>query len=313
MIRGINLKMRRLTLSILLCFISLELRAQDKGLERINFLPDTDAYARVGFRYSYLDIETPKNETKTKEVSNISNLLSGEYAHRFGRKFFAGLRFFYEEASENSVSYGIPFSRRFTSHGVKEPEIFLKYRLKEQTETSGLYDFYFAFSPKVGSREIDKDNSNRLNARNILRFILSHGLHEEDWEFKSSLGFNYYGRGIEENGDQGMEFTLEAYRELFFDFSAQYAASDWFLLNAGVGVIYRATQDVYDENRARREIQAGTGSIFHLGAKKPLGPWSVVEMEYKLLRRDYFVKGTSTNLEGDETLQSLEIAYTMAF
>lgn len=304
--------LKRALLSIL-TFLTFSIGAQTKGLERINFLPDTDAYTKVGYQYSFLHIETPKNTTMTKEVHNMRNLLFGEYAHRFGRKFFAGLRFFYEEASENAVSYGIPFPRRFTSHGVKEPELFFLYRLKEQTETSGLIDISLTFSPKGGKREIDRDNSNRLNARNILKLNLSHGMLEEDWEFKSAIGFNYFGRGVEENGEEGLDYTLESYREYSFDFTAQYRLSEWLYTNAGVGVIYRGTQDVFDENRARREIQAGTGSLFHLGLKKPLGEWSLVEFNYSLLRRDYFVKGVSSNLEGEETLQTAEIVYTMAF
>jgi hypothetical protein len=286
---------------LFLYFYSFSLAAQSKGLERINFLPDTDAYAKIGYRYTLVHIETPKNTTMTKEVQNISNLLQGEYAHRFGRKYFAGLKFFYEEASENAVAYGVPFPRRFTSHGKKE------------SPPSGLIDLFLAFSPKGGKREIDRDNSNRLNARNIFKLALSHGLLEEDWEFKTEIGLNYYGRGIEENAEENLDYTLESYREVFFDFSTQYRATEWFFVNAGVGVIYRGTQDVFDEKRARREIQAGTGSLFHLGAKKPLSEWSLVEFTYSLLRRDYFVKGVTNNLEGDESRQSLDINYTMAF
>lgn len=305
--------MRFAFLLLIFLFLSSSLFAESKGLERINFLPDTDAYARFGYRYSFTRIETPKNTTNTKEVSNISNLFLGEYAHRFGRKFFSGLRFFYEEASENAVSYGIPFPRRFTSHGVKEPELFFLYRLKEQSESSGLVDTSLTFSPKAGKREIDRDNSNRLNSRNILKLTLSHGLHEEDWEFKSALGFNYYGRGIEANREEGMDYTLESYREYSFDFLTQYRASEWLYFNAGIGVIYRGTQDVFDENQGRREIQAGTGSRFRFGVKKPFSEWSLLEFNLSLLRRDYFVKGIKNNLEGNETLQSAEILYTMAF
>lgn len=305
--------MLRLSLLYLLTFLSYPLTAQTIGLERINFLPDTDAYGKVGYQYSSIHIDTPKNTTKKKEVHNISNLLYGEYAHRFGRKFYAGLRFFYEEASENSVIYGVSLPRRFSSHGVKEPELILKYRLKDQSGPSGLIDLNFAFSPKGGRREIDRDNSNRLNARNILKLKLSHGLLEEEWEFKSTFGFNYLGRGVEENSEEGMDYTLEAYREFSFDFMAQYRATEWLLVNAGVGVIYRGTQDVFDESRARREIQAGTGSLFLLGLKKPLSEWSLIELNYSLLRRDYFVKGVTSNLEGDESLQAIELAYTMAF
>ena len=118
---------------------------------------------------------------------------------------------------------------------------------------------------------------------------------------------------MEENGEESMDYTLEAYRELFFDFTTQYGASEWLFVNAGIGVLYRGTQDVYDEKRARREIQAGTGSLFHVGFKKPLSEWSLIGFNYSLLRRDYFVKGVTSNLEGNESLQTFELTYTMAF
>lgn len=305
--------MLRLIIITVSALASLSSFATPKGLERLNFLPDADAYARVGYRYSFLHVETPKNTTNTKEVHNMTNLFQGEYAHRFGRKFYLGARFFYEEASENAVSYGIPFPRRFSSHGAKEPELFIIYRLKDQGEDAGLVDVNLALSPKGGRREIERDNSNRLNARTIIDLRLSHGFLEEDWEFKSELATKYFGRGIEENAEEGKDFTLESYQEFSFDFRAQYRISEWLLATAGVGVMYRGTQEVEDSGGDSREIQAGTGSRFHLGLKKPLGDWTLVEFSYSILRRDYFVKGVSRNLEGDESLQHFDLVYSMAF
>ena len=299
---------------ILLLILPLQLLAQTKThIERINFFPEADAFAVFGYQYEKLNIDTPQNSVMAKEVNNYKNLLSFSYGHRFGRKIFAGLNAYVEEASENVVFYGIPLKRRFTSIGPREPELFVIYRLREQQTDKGLVDLYLSYSPKMNAREIGNKYAARWNGRDILHAAISHGMWEGRWEFRSSLEYIYYGTGEEKNNFSKEEFVLENYNDLIFNFKTQYRINRWLFVFGTIGVEYHAPQDINQKGGTERQIQAGTGSVFQFGLKKPLSEWSVAELSYTIKRNDYFVKSTANNLEGDSRLERAALSFTTAF
>jgi hypothetical protein len=284
-----------------------------KHLERINFFPETDAYLDLGYEDQRLNIETPQNSVLTKEVKNHSNLFKLAYAERLARKIFVGARLHFEQASENGVTYGVPQRRRFDSVGFKEPEVFLTYRLRDQNETHGLIDFHASFSPYMGPREIGNPKANRLRGRSTLKTALSHGLWEEEWEFRTWLGLNYFGQGKEHNDYRQSRFELNPFMEAEFIFSSQYRLNPWLFVYGSVGIIYSGIEKVSEKTGLRREIKAGTGSRFDLGMKKPINQWSSLELGFSLRRNEYFVKSDDANLEGNMLQQQLKLNYKMAF
>jgi hypothetical protein len=284
-----------------------------KQLERINFFPESDAYLDMGYKHQRLNIETPQDSVLTKEVKNHANLIHAAYSQRMARKMFLGARLFFEQASENGVMYGVPLRRRFDSAGFKEPEVFMTYRLRHQRDDRGLIDFHASYSPYMGLREIGNQKANRLHGRSMLKAAISHGLWEEEWEFRTWLGINYFGQGKERNDYSGSSFKLRPYREGEFIFSSQYRISPWLFVYGSIGIIYTGIEKISEKNGIKREIKAGTGSRFELGIKKPLNPWSLVELGYALRRNEYFVKSDEANLEGDVIQQQLLLSYKMAF
>lgn len=304
----------RLVPYFIIIFISLKLHAQTKTeIERINFFPEADAFMAVNYQYNILKINTPQNTVGTKSVSNYKSLLAISYAHKFSRKMFIGLTGFLEEASENGILYGIPTKRRFSSFGPKEPEFFTIYRLRFQQKNKGLVDLFASFSPKKGTREIGSENADRWNGRYISRVGLSHGMWEEEWEFRSSIEYVYYGEGEEENKFSGGLFVLENYSDFIFNFKAQYRINKWLFAFGSVGVEYHTDQEINEPGGEERVILAGTGSVFQIGIKKPLGEWSSMDLSYVLKRNDYFVKGPANNLEGDLRSETLSLNYVTAF
>lgn len=301
-------------LLILVLFIPFQLFAQTKTqIERINFFPETDAFGRISYQYENLKIDTPQNTVQVKEVNNYKNILSSSYAHRFSRNLFLGLNISLEEASENAVFYGIPLKDRFSSVGLKEPELFMIYRLRRQEEGKGLVDLFLSYSPSMHEREIGNANAARWNGRSIFNAGLSHGMWEEEWEFRSSLEYIYYSEGEEENNFTDERYTLENYSDVIFNFRTQYRSSARFFIFGTIGVEYHTTQEINQPGGGEREIQAGTGSVFQLGIKRTLGDWSVIEMNYLIRRNDYFVKATANNLEGDSTQERFTLSLTTAF
>lgn len=187
------------------------------------------------------------------------------------------------------------------------------YRLRSQKGTKGLVDFFLNFSPRGGQRQIGVENANRLNGRNILRGGLSHGMWEEEWEFRSSFEYAYYGRGEEQNGFTDRKYSLEDFDDFSFKFEAQYRLNPWLFLFASVEVEYTSSQRIVGKEEGEdREIQAGTGSIVHLGLKKPLSERHILGVGYILHRRDYFVRGES-NLNGDLKDESFQLFLVSAF
>jgi hypothetical protein len=299
---------------ILMSSFSLFAQAQTKTeIERINFFPSSDAFAEVQYHYEKLNIETPQTSVNTKEVNNFSNLLSISYAQKFHRKIFLGISGIFEEASENAVIYGIPLRRRFNSFGPKEPLIFGIFRLREQADSKGLVDLYVSFAPDGGGREIGKDKANRLRGRHLLHLILSHGMREGDWEFKSSLDYLYWGEGEERNAFLVKKFILEDYYNLSFHFKTQYRINDWLFASSSIGAVYHSTQTIIDKHYERRQIQSGTGSVFEFGLKRPLSDWSVIELSYTHKRNDYFVKSPDINLNGEQKVERFILKLVHAF
>ncbi|MBA2405094.1 MAG: hypothetical protein H0V66_10020 [Bdellovibrionales bacterium] len=293
--------------------ISLAQATPSRELERLNFFPNADAYLIAQYDHVRLNIETPFEEIQTKEVNNYYNLFTLTYAQHVSRKMFLGLRGTFEQSSENAASYGVPVRRRFTGMGFKEPEIFTQYRLRFQKEEKGLIDLYLGYSPLLGKREVGGSDAKRLNGRDILTIGLSHGLWEEEWEFKSALNFRFFGEGKEENSYAEGSFQLESYYMINFQFHTQYRINPKLYTFGSVGFNYTSIEVISGGTFGRREVQAGTGSLFELGLKRTLGDWSLLELSYNLHRYDYFVKGETFNLDGDAIQQQFTLALKQAF
>lgn len=285
--------------------------AAQKGLERINFFPDVRAYARSEFQNENLLITTPQNAVNDSEVRNNRNIFSGSYAHRLNNVFL-GLTLFYEIASESAANYGIPDVKREKSNGYREPMLFLLSRLREQKGTTGNIDAYIAFSDSWGAREVGGSTSNRLNGSNILTVRISHGMLEDRWEFKNAFIYVSYDEGEEHNKFTHTKYEIGSLNVFRYAFTGQYEVDPWLFLNASAEFEYRTVQKIFDRQGERREIQAGTGSIFRIGAKKPLSEWSVLEASAELKRYDYFVQG-DTNFDGKATQTAYSIAYIHGF
>jgi hypothetical protein len=284
-----------------------------KQLERLNFFPEASAYMDLGYEYQWLNIQTPQDSVLTKEVKNTFNILRVAYAQKFSENMFLGTRVFFEEASENGVNYGIPLRRRLNSAGFVEPEIFSTYRLRRQTPERGLVDFHASYSPKLGQREIGNQKATRLRGRSLLKAALSHGMWEDEWEFRTWLGLNYFGEGQERSKFSPSTFNLNSYLEGEFNFSTQYRLTPWLFIYGRIGIIYSGVETIKEENNDTREIKAGTGSWFELGLKKPINRWSLIELGYSIKRNEYFVKSLDANLEGERIQQQLQMNYKMAF
>lgn len=282
-----------------------------KGLERINFFPDVKAFARMDYQNQNLLITTPQNAVNDSEVRNNKNIFSGSYAHRLDN-IFLGLKVSYEIVSESAANYGIPSVERQSSQGYSEPTFFLLSRLREQAGTTGNIDAYISYSDSWGAREAGGSTSNRLNGFNILTAAISHGLHEDEWEFRNALTYVFYDEGEEHNKFTNNNYQIGSFNFFRYSFTGQYEMNPWLFVNASAEFEYRTVQKISDKMGERREIQAGTGSIFRLGAKKPMNEWSVLEVSAELERYDYFVQG-DTNFDGKATQVTYTISYVYGF
>lgn len=293
-----------------LCISHLHAETQ-KGLERINFFPDVKAFARGEYQNQNLLITTPQNAVNDTEVRNNKNIFSGSYAHRLDN-IFLGVKVSYEIVSESAANYGIPSVERESSQGYSEPMIFLLSRLREQTGSTGNIDAYVAFSDSWGAREVGGSTSNRLNGHNIFIATVSHGMLEGKWEFKNSLSYYYSDEGEEHNKFTHTNYRIGSLNVFKYSFTGQYEINPWLFVNASAEFEYRTVQKISDQMGERREIQAGTGSIFRLGAKKPMNEWSVLEASAELKRYDYFVQG-DTNFDGKASQVTYTLSYVYGF
>jgi hypothetical protein len=290
------------------------LYAQSKTeVERINFFPSSDAFAIFAYQYQSLKISTPQSTVLTKEVNNFTNLFSLTFAHKITPSTFLGLKGEFEEASENAVRFGLPLRRRFNSYGFKEPEIFILHRFRDQKNETGVIDVFLGLTPSAGEREIGDDNSNRLNGRNIVHAALSHGLWEEEWEFRSSLDYFYFGSSMEENDftDENIQYALDSYYNLFLQFKTQYRMYPVLFIFGSIGADFRSSQNVGEFEGEKLQIQTGTGSVFSLGLKRLIGDWHSLEFSYLINRNDYFVKGVTRGMDGDAKQEIFSVNLTM--
>ena len=285
----------------------------EKGLERINFFPNVKAYAAFEFHNQNLLITTPKNAVNDTEIRNNRNLFAASYGHRVDNVFL-GLTGFYEIASESAANFGIPSNKRSNSQGLKEPAIFFLSRLRQQKGTTGNIDFYLSFTDNWGAREVGGSTSNRLNGFNILQARLSHGMHEDLWEFRNRFSYTFHDEGEEHNKFTKGRYDIGSFNVFCYSFTGQYEYNPWLFLNATAEFEYRTIQKISSRREAdgKREIQAGTGSIFRIGAKRPLNDWSVVELNAELKRYDYFVQGDN-NFDGKAIQTTYSLSYTHGF
>ena len=277
-------------------------------LERINFFPRSKSFFYSSYEHQSSDIDASRtsSSTNSRSVQGNVNALSGSYAYNFFPKAFIGVNLTYEEASENGLKYGVSTTKKFHSRGFKEPEIFSIIRLREQKDGKGLIDLQVTYSDSFGAKEIGNNTSNRLNGKNIYGAILSHGLYETEWEFKTSLDFKYYDEGEESNGFSGMTYDSTSYMDSTFKFQTQYQLDFWCYLNAGIGFTYRGTQKINDRQGDKRELQGGTGSLFELGFKFPILKNMLGQITYQIYRDDYFVQSsTNVNFDGNENNQNI--------
>ncbi len=293
--------------------ISILYARTQKGIERLNFFPDSDAYLSVNFDHQELDIETPKESGQSKGVNNFANRLSGMYAQRVSRKMFLGAQLAYEEASENAVVYGIPARKRFRSSGFVDPAIIATYRLRFQKETRGMIDLHFYVSPSLGRREIGESATTRLNGRDLLRLGLSHGFLEDRWEFQNMLEYEYFSAGREDNKFLRASFDLESSWQLRYNFTTQYELSSDYDLFATFGLVYRSQERIRSATEDMREIRSGTASLYGVGIKRPLSEWTMIEGKYSLRREEYFVRSAASNLDGTSTSQTFTLSYVVLF
>lgn len=296
----------------LVLFFHFNLPAQTTyELERINFYPKVSAYAKIDYTYQAHYISTPNNTLKSSEVRNYRNTFNTTYASRL-KWMFLGATVSYEVASESAANYGIPSNERYSSQGLKEPEFFIKTRLRKQHNDKGNIDLYLSFSDSYGTREIGKSSANRLNGGNILTTRMTHGMHENEWEFSNNLDFTFFDEGEEQNDFANTKHDLGSYNIINYFFFAQYQVNPWLFLNSGIGIEYRTVQEISDSLGEKREIQEGTGSLFRLGAKRPLSEWSLVEFSYELRRSSYFVNGRSS-FDGDSSQNSFLLSFIQGF
>jgi hypothetical protein len=282
------------------------------GVERLNFFPEAKRFVDLTTTYAHTNIDTPAASVQTKEVNSYVTRIKLTYGQRYKRNFF-GATLPYEAATENAVTYGIPTRDRFYSQGFQEPEFFWLRRLKTQRGERGLVDMYLAASPRLGNREVTKEQSTKLNGRNTFTARISHGLWEDQWEFQSSIEWLHYGKGREENDFSESVYSLHSFNDYAFRFAVQYRFMPQTFGLAHIRAIYRGTQKVSDTLSTKRELQAGTGSEFLVGLKQIFLDQFALRGSYSIYRNDYFVKGAGTNLDGEQITQNFILSLTYAF
>lgn len=299
------------TIMIILFIPSMSLAS--RGIERINFFPEADAFLRAGYSHSQLNIETPRTTVNTKELNNIYNLFTATYAHRAARKWFLGVTLAAEEASENAAFYGLPLRRRSTSSGLMNPGLFSLYRLRHQKGDRGNIDFFIEVSPNLGPRKISRTSSNRFSGKNRLDVGLSHGFLEEKWEFKNELGYTFFAAGKEQNRFLDSTFEVENFFHVQYKFTTQYALKEKLHVFLSLGIFYRSNERIREKSGEMRELKSGTGSDMGLGLKHSLSAWTMIELSYRIQRTEYFLKTDQFSLDGNFLSQSGNLTYTVLF
>lgn len=303
--------MKYLASLLFFCFCQKLSAGTFQELHRLNFFPASQAYLRLDYTYQNLEIETPRILFNQSSVRNYLNIFDLSYAFNWRGTFF-GTKLKYEVTSLSAANYGIASSKRYTAQGFGSPEFFFLSRLRPQTGETGNIDLFFSFTPGLGPREIGKRSAERFEGRDIFQFRLSHGLREESWEFRNQLGTRYFSEGKETNSFTENKYILRPYALFRYSFTGQYQARDWLYIFAGASFEYRTVQKIVSPTEDERKIQAGTGSIFNLGVKKPLDDWSVVELGVELERYSYFVVDES-NFDGQATDAKYSVSFIRGF
>lgn len=285
----------------------------DAELERINFFPQTARYAVIDYQYQYYSIDTPANNVQVKGERNLSNLFALTFAQKFREKYFLGVNGYWETVSEKGLRYGLPSRKSNVSSGMREPEVFLRWRLRPQTEEIGLFDLVLNYAHSFGPRRIGDQESNRLNGQSRYEIALHHGKHEGEWEYRTSMRFIYFNEGLIENTFNDKTYDLLPNRHFIFNFQVQNQVMNNLFINGGIGFRYRGTQVIRGRDDIELDVQSGTGSIFSLGLKTYFTTKLLGDLRYTYSKNDYFVKGSPSNLEGQEKTQSLSFGLVYGF
>lgn len=306
--------MGKLVLYCIASMFCLSIHAQiDRELERINFFPTTPRYLIINYQYQYYSIDTPSNNTQVKGERDLSNLFALTFAHKLRERFFLGINGFWEAASEKGLRYGLPSRDRIVSQGARDPELFLRWRIRPQTEEIGLFDLVINYAHSLGPRRIGDHEANRLNGQSKYEVILHHGKHEGDWEYRTSLKYVYFNKGILENTVNNKTYDLHSNRHFLFNFQVQNQVMENLFVNGSIGFRYRGTQGIKGRNDVVLDVQSGTGSIFGLGMKSYLTNNLLGDLRYTYSKNDYFVKGSASNLEGQEKAQAIALGLIFGF
>lgn len=267
-------------------------------MERLNFIPNVQNYAGARYEYRHTQIESsPLNRTKS-EVLNYGNTLEVGYARRVRKDSFLGVNIKHGQDKDSGPRYGVDEDKRFRSEGFREPQIFFNMRLRPQEKERGNIDMHVFYIKSFGEREVGTHRSNQMNGRSEANLEFSYGFHEDEWEFKTALGFIAYETGRENNKYTDKKSRLDPYNNYYFLFQTQYQLNSYWYLIPGIGFYYQGTQRMRDQAGLGRSIQAGSGSHFELATKYMLDNLSFLTLKTSYRRNDYFVKSDDGNFDG---------------
>src|SRR5690606_24385567 len=101
--------------------------------------------------------------------------------------------------------------------------------------------------------------------------------------------------------------------DLVLNFTTQYELNEKYYILGGIGFVYRGNREMHVKGGDDREVQAGTGSRFQLGAKYVSDPKNLFLFSADIERNDYFVKGNFGNFDGYATVYGASLTYTRLF
>lgn len=283
-------------------------------LERLNFFPRSTAFVEGNYSYMTEKIKSKNEDTSGSTIREYTNAAGLRAGVHLNEKIIGGGFFTYENSIESGLRYGKDDLGRSSSVGFTNPGVFALWRIREQEKDKGIVDVYSFFRPYTGSRRIGEDDSNRKSGRYIFHTRLSHGLHEDDWEFRTSLSFTVNGEGTENNLLEREKSWLSGFNQYQFFFEAQYHVTDATWLLGGAGFTYTDNENITNsQTKITREVQSGTASIFDFGLKRLLRDDYLVKLIYSLSRSDYFVSAVDNNFDGDRKRQTFTFSLIKSF
>lgn len=296
-----------------LILLSISQLSRGETNDRLVFFPDVKSYIKTEIALENMRIRLPKNGVKKEQINDYSTIGSFKYGHKVKKNFFLSLEGLYEEATESKVRHGVEENGKYKTRGLKDPNFSILQKLRDEDEFKGALFYELSFSPQIGVSKKGASGENRFMGGEVFKLELSNLKKEDKWDFKSSFRFERYFSAVTKNTSLDEKVKTDGQSNFYYIFTTQYELSQIDFASVGLGFTYQGDKTFKYEKAGKKEIQAGTGSLFRFGYTRLLKDQKILKAKFHIDHNEYFLKGVQENYNGTGTIYSLSLAFIKNF